>query len=66
MKRLTVHLNRVNKKTYVENGKSKSHMTNTLSFFIKNDNDVTAILTDINENHVPRNNVKSWYLSNIK
>ena len=65
MKRLTVHLNRVDKKTEVKDGKSKTRITNTLSFPVKSEEDVTAILTNINETYVPRNNVKSWYLSNI-
>jgi len=65
MKRLTVHLKRVEKKTEVKDGKSKTRITNTLSFPVKSEEDVTAILTNINETYVPRNNVKSWYLSNI-
>jgi hypothetical protein len=65
MKRLTVHLNRVEKKTEVIEGRSKSRITNTLSFNVKTSEDVNAIITNINETYVPRNNVKSWYLSNI-
>jgi len=65
MKRLTVHLKRVDKKTEVIDGRSKTKITNTLSFPVKSEEQVTAILTNINESYVPRNNVKSWYLSNI-
>jgi len=65
MKRLTVHLKRVDKKTEVIEGKSKTRITNTLSFPVKTEEEVTAIVTNINETYVPRNNVKSWYLSNI-
>ena len=65
MKRLTVHLKRVDKKTEVVDGRSKSRITNTLSFNVKTTEGVNAIITNINETYVPRNNVKSWYLSNI-
>ena len=65
MKRLTVHLKRVDKKTEVIDGRSKTKITNTLSFPVRSEEQVTAILTNINESYVPRNNVKSWYLSNI-
>ena len=65
MKRLTVHLKRVEKKTEVINGKSKSKITNTLSFKMKEGSHAHSIINNINENHHPLNNVKSWYLSNI-
>lgn len=65
MKRLTVHLKRVDKKTEVIDGKSRTKITNTLSFPVRSEEEVTAIITNINESYHPRNNVKSWYLSNI-
>ena len=65
MKRLTVHLKRVDKKIEVVDGRSKSRITNTLSFNVKTPSGVNSIITNINETYVPRNNVKSWYLSNI-
>ena len=65
MKRLTVHLKRVDKKIEVINGRSKSRITNTLSFNVKTTEGVNSIISHINETYVPRNNVKSWYLSNI-
>jgi len=65
MKRLTVHLKRVDKKTTVKEGKSKSRIINTLSFNVKTTEGVNSIISNINESYVPRNNVKSWYLSNI-
>ena len=66
MKRLTVHLKRVNKKTDVIDGKSVSKIYNTLSFKIKDEEDANRIVNHINENEKPRNNVKKWYLSGIK
>lgn len=71
MKRLTVHLNRVPKKTEVvkdgtSNGKSVSKIFNTLSFIIENDDDAQRIIANINENESPRNNVKKWHISNIR
>ena len=66
MKRLTVHLKRVNKKTEVIEGKSVSKIFNTLSYRVKDDEDAQRIITQINENEKPRNNVKKWYLTNLK
>tara|TARA_Y100000592_G_C5195725_1_gene188234 strand:+ start:167 stop:367 length:201 start_codon:yes stop_codon:yes gene_type:complete len=66
MKRLTVHLKRVNKKTDVIDGKSVSKIYNTLSFKVKDEEDANRIVNHINENEKPRNNVKKWYLSGIK
>tara|TARA_B100001769_G_C22112498_1_gene602358 strand:- start:10056 stop:10256 length:201 start_codon:yes stop_codon:yes gene_type:complete len=66
MKRLTVHLKRVNKKTEVIEGKSVSKIFNTLSYQVKDDEDAQRIITQINENEKPRNNVKKWYLTNLK
>ena len=66
MKRLTVHLKRVNKKTEVIERKSVSKIFNTLSYQVKDDEDAQRIITQINENEKPRNNVKKWYLTNLK
>ena len=71
MKRLTLHLNRVTKKTELKkegtyNGKSVSKIFNTLSFIIENEDDAQRIIAHINENESPRNNVKKWYISNIR
>lgn len=66
MKRLTVHLKRVDKKTDVIDGKSVSKIYNTLSFKVKDEEDANRIVNHINENEKPRNNVKKWYLSGIK
>ena len=66
MKRLTVHLKGVNKKTDVIDGKSVSKIYNTLSFKVKDEEDANRIVNHINENEKPRNNVKKWYLSGIK
>lgn len=66
MKRLTVHLKRVNKKTDVIDGKSVSKIYNTLSFKVKDEEDALRIINHINENEKPRHNVKKWYLSGIK
>ena len=66
MKRLTVHLKRVNKKTEVIDGKTNSKIFNTLSYKVKDENEANRIVTHINENEKPRNNVKKWYLSGIR
>ena len=66
MKRLTVHLKRVNKKTDVIDGKSVSKIYNTLSYKVRDEDDANRIVTHINENEKPRNNVKKWYLSGIR
>lgn len=66
MKRLTVHLKRVNKKTEVIDGVSKSKIFNTLSYEVKDADEANRIVTSINENEKPRNNVKKWYLSGIR
>jgi len=66
MKRLTVHLKRVNKKTEVVDGNSKSKIFNTLSYRVKDEDEANRIVTHINENEKPRNNVKKWYLSGIR
>tara|TARA_B100001175_G_C19441764_1_gene606631 strand:- start:308 stop:508 length:201 start_codon:yes stop_codon:yes gene_type:complete len=66
MKRLTVHLKRVNKKTEVVDGKSSSKIFNTLSYRVKDEDEANRIVTHINENEKPRNNVKKWYLSGIR
>mgnify|MGYP001193799564 FL=1 len=66
MKRLTIHLKRVNKKTEVIEGKSKSKIYNTLSYRVKDEDEANIIVNNINENEKPRNNVKKWYLSGIR
>ena len=66
MKRLTVHLKRVNKKTEVIDGKTSSKIFNTLSYKVKDENEANRIVTHINENEKPRNNVKKWYLSGLR
>ena len=66
MKRLTVHLKRVNKKTEVIDGESKSKIFNTLSYKVKDEDEAKRVVTSINENEKPRNNVKKWYLSGIR
>lgn len=66
MKRLTVHLKRVNKKTEVIDGVSKSKIFNTLSYEVKDEDEAKRVVTSINENEKPRNNVKKWYLSGIR
>ena len=70
MKRLTVHLKNVKKKSeeiIVEGQKkTKSKIYNTLSFIIEGEEDANRIIANLNENKKPRNNVKSWYLSNIR
>ena len=65
MKRLTIHLKRVPKKTDVIDGKSVSKIINTLSFKVENEDEAHRIIANINENEKPRNNVKKWYISNI-
>ncbi len=65
MKRLTIHLKRVNKKTEVVNDKSISKIFNTLSYRVRNEEEAIKLVTNINENEKPRNNVKKWYLSGI-
>lgn len=66
MKRLTIHLKRVPKKTDVIDGKSVSKIINTLSFKVENEDEANRIIANINENEKPRNNVKKWYISNIR
>ncbi len=65
MRRLTVHLNRVPKKTEVVDGKTVSKIFNTLSYKVSNEEEALRIINNINENEKPRNNVKKWYLSGI-
>lgn len=66
MKRLTVHLKRVPKKTEVIDGKSVSKIFNTLSYEVRNEEEAQRIITHINENEKPRNNVGKWYLSGLR
>lgn len=66
MKRLTVHLKRVNKKEVIEDGKSNSRIFNTLSYKVKDEEEASKIINSIIENEHPRNNVKKWYLSGIR
>lgn len=65
MKRLTVHLNRVNKRSEVKDGKTITKIVNTLTYKVKDDNEAKMKVIHINENDQPRNNVKKWYTSNI-
>ncbi len=65
MKRLTIHLKRVNKKTEVVNDNSISKIFNTLYYRVRNEEEAIKLVTNINENEKPRNNVKKWYLSGI-
>jgi len=65
MKRLTVHLNRVNKRSEVKDGKTITKIVNTLTYNVKDDNEAKMRVMHINENDQPRNNVKKWYTSNI-
>ena len=65
MKRLTVHLKRVNKTTEVKEGKSISKIHNTLSFKVKDKSEAHKIMGNIKDNHYPKNNIKKWYLSNV-
>lgn len=70
MKRLTIHLKNVRKKSeevLVEGQKiTKSKIYNTLSYSVQDEEDANRIIANINENSKPRNNVKSWHLSNIR
>jgi len=69
MKRLTIHLKNVRKKSeevLVEGQKkTKSKIYNTLSYMVHDEEDANRVISNINDNTKPRNNVKSWYLSNI-
>ena len=65
MKRLTIHLKRVPKKTEVIDGKSVTKIFNTLSYHVADEEEANKIINNINENEKPRNNVKKWYLSSI-
>tara|TARA_Y100000389_G_C17305490_1_gene435152 strand:+ start:16 stop:228 length:213 start_codon:yes stop_codon:yes gene_type:complete len=70
MKRLTVHLKNVRKTSeeiLVEGQKkTKSKIYNTLSFAVASEDEAGKIVANINESQNPRNNVKSWYISNIR
>ena len=48
MKRLTIHLKRVPKKTDVIDGKSVSKIINTLSFKVENEDEANRIIANIN------------------
>jgi len=65
MKRLTIHLKRVPKKTEVIDGKSVTKIFNTLSYHVADEEEANKIINNINENEKPRNNIKKWYLSGI-
>lgn len=73
MKRLTVHLKRVRptrEKRYIKRDGAnievhKDIIRNTLSYSVNNEEEAQKIINSINETN-PRNNVKKWYLSNIK
>lgn len=72
MKRLTIHLNHVEKRreekfnSITKKKESKSKIYNTLTYYVSQLEDAHSIINDINDNKRPRNNVKSWYLSNIR
>lgn len=70
MKRLTVHLKNVRKTSeeiLVEGQKkTKSKIYNTLSLAVASEDEAGKIVANINESKNPRNNVKSWYISNIR
>lgn len=65
MKRLTIHLKRVPKKTEVVDGKSISKIFNTLSYRVADEEEAQRIVNHINEHEKPRNNVQKWYLCGI-
>lgn len=73
MKRLTVHLKRVSKikqkrfetKDGVRNEVLKDIIYNTESHIVKNEEAALKIVNQINDGN-PKNNVKKWYLSNLK
>jgi hypothetical protein len=72
-KRLTVHLKRVKpvreKRYETKDGVRievvKNITRNTLAFKVYDEDEAMKIVNEINETN-PRNNVKKWYLSNIK
>ena len=66
MKRLTVHLKRVKKTTEIKEGRSRSKIHNTLSFKVKDEFEAHKIMGNIKDNHHPQNNIKKWYLSNVR
>lgn len=61
MKRLTIHLKKVGK----QNIDGKYYIKNTLSFLVDSEEHANSIVTILNEKS-PKNNVKKWYLSNIR
>ena len=71
--RLTVHLNRVKptREKRFENREgvrvevTKDIIRNTLAFEVDSEDEAMKIVNEINEGN-PRNNVKKWYLSNIR
>jgi hypothetical protein len=71
--RLTVHLNRVKptrEKRYITKDGVKVEVMknitrNTLAFKVHDEDEAMKIVNEINESN-PRNNVKKWYLSNIR
>ena len=70
MKRLTLHLK--NTKTTSEKRMVKGLVVdkkirrNTVTHYVRNDDEAKKLVADINEYQKPRNNVSKWYLSNIK
>ena len=70
MKRLTLHLK--NTKTITEKRMVKGLVVdkkirrNTVTHYVRNDDEAKKLVADINEYQKPRNNVSKWYLSNIK
>ena len=66
MKRLTVHLKRVKKTTEIKEGRSRSKIHNTLSFKVKDESEALKVIANINDTNHPQNNIKKWYLSNVR
>ena len=70
MKRLTIHLKHVKPKKEAMTKKGitedKYITYNTITYKVKNEEEALILINRINEEETPRNNVKKWYLSNIK
>ena len=70
MKRLTIHLSNtktINEKRMVKGLLAdKQIRRNTITYEVDGEDSAKKIVADINEYQKPRNNVKKWYLSNIR
>ncbi len=62
MQRLTIHLKKF-KKEYRD---GKQYVKNTLSFRVADEYEAQEIVNSMNQSSKNRNNIKKWYLSNIK